>query len=75
MIAYCISEEGFLPKRATLALCRSRPENLRELGTRFPSSLQKEEKKRFHTPFILANVKVACWTYTLRLPYADNTFP
>ncbi len=73
MISYCISEGGFLPKKATLALCRGRLKNLRELGTRFPSSLQKEEKKRFHTFFILANVIVGCWTYTLRLPYAHTT--
>lgn len=62
-------------KKAAPIIDRGRLDMLRELGTRFPSSLQKEEKKRFHTVFIIAQTVAACWTYALRLPYADTQSP
>jgi hypothetical protein len=46
------TKDGFLQKDNP-GCGRGYLEKLRELGIYFPSSLQKEEKKRFHTMIIL----------------------
>ena len=39
-------------------------------GPASPALVQKEEKKRFQTTDILAQMAPEYWTYALRLPYA-----